>query len=58
MTLPSDPVILLSVLNTKLRDQYQSLAVLCEDLNLDEQSIRRKLNAIGFQYDEARNQFR
>ena len=34
--LPNDPMILLSVVNTKLRDEYDSLEALCDDLELDE----------------------
>ena len=31
--LPQDPYILLSVINTKLRDAYSSLSALCEGLD-------------------------
>ena len=55
--LPNDPMILLSYLNTKLRDEYDSLASLCEDLELDERELKEKLAAAGFSYDEARNRF-
>ena len=55
--LPNDPMILLSYLNTKLRDEYDSLAALCEDLQLDEAGIKEKLAAAGFIYDAARNRF-
>ena len=55
--LPNDPMILLSYLNTKLRDEYDSLAALCEDLQLDEAGIQEKLAAVGFIYDAARNRF-
>ena len=33
MKLPEDPVMLLSFVNTKLRDQYASLDALCDDLD-------------------------
>ena len=36
--LPQDPAILLSYVNTKLRDCYPSLAALCDDLQADEQA--------------------
>lgn len=55
--LPNDPMILLSYLNTKLRDDYDSLAALCADLALDEAALKEKLAAAGFSYDEARNRF-
>ena len=55
--LPNDPMILLSWLNTKLRDEYDSLAALCEDLEADEDEIKEKLAAVGFSYDAAKNRF-
>lgn len=55
--LPRDPMILYSVLNTKLRDFYPSLAALCEDLDEDEQQLRDAMAAVGFHYDAERNQF-
>ena len=56
--LPNDPMILLSYLNTQLRDRYDSLAALCEDLDADEDALREKLAAAGFTYDSERNRFR
>jgi hypothetical protein len=55
--LPQDPVILLSYLNTKLRDQYPSLEALCDDLQADAGEITEKLKAVGYNYDPQRNQF-
>ena len=56
--LPQDPVILMSVLNTKLRDEYHSLEALCEDLELDRDKLTVRLHEAGFDYDSERNQFR
>ncbi len=56
--LPKDPMLLLSVVNMKLRDVYDSLDALCEDLEEDRDALTRKLEAAGFHYDEASNQFR
>ena len=56
--LPQDPMILLSVVNTRLRDDYASLSELCEALDLDRCELEKKLEAIGFRYDANRNQFR
>ncbi len=56
-TLPNDPVMLLSVVNTKLRDQYQSLGLLCEDLQIEPKSIHEKLNQIDYFYDIDTNQY-
>ena len=57
MQLPQDPVMLYSVLNTKLRDFYSSLEALCEDMNINEEDLKQKLSTVGFEYDKERNQF-
>ena len=57
-SLPSDPFMLLSVVNTKLRDNYPSLDELCEDLGADRAEIEKKLADAGFEYIPAANQFR
>lgn len=55
--LPGDPVMLLSVVNAKLRDFYRSLDELCEDLDVSKERLIEKLNNIDYEYDEKRNQF-
>lgn len=55
--LPTDPDMLASFLNMKLRDRYESLDALCEDLELDEEEIVRKLREADYDYIPARNQF-
>ena len=55
--LPQDPIMLYSVINTKLRDFYSSLEVLCEDMGLSEEELKEKLSSAGFEYDKDRNQF-
>lgn len=55
--LPNDPMLYLSVVNTKLRDQYKDLDSLCEDLNMDKHSLIEKLSAIDYEYDIEQNQF-
>ncbi len=55
--IPNDPMILLSYVNTRLRDEYDSLAALCADLELDEPALKEKLAAVGFVYDAERNRF-
>lgn len=55
--LPSDPIILLSYVNTQLRDRYASLALFCEEEGADEASLRAALAEVGYSYDPARNQF-
>lgn len=56
--LPKDPVMLLSVVNTNLRDFYSDLDEFCrvKDYNRDE--LVCKLATIGYEYDEGMNQFR
>lgn len=54
---PSDPVILLSWVNTELRDKYPSLSDLCEEEGLDENALREKLASVGYTYDEKPNKF-
>lgn len=55
--LPKDPVLLLSVVNMKLRDYYPALDVLCEDMCADKDEIIAKLREIGYEYDEGHNRF-
>lgn len=55
--IPNDPAILLSFINTKLRDFYKSLDELCEDLELDREETENKLRTIGYEYNMERNQF-
>lgn len=57
-SLPKDPNILLSVINTKLRDQYDSLDALCDDLNVNKEELTKRLSSASFTYDEALNQFK
>ncbi len=56
--LPKDPMILLSYINTHLRDDYPSLDALCEDLDIPRAELEEKLSAVGFAYDEEQNRFR
>ena len=56
-TLPSDPMILFSVINMKLRDFYPSLDALCDDLDEDKQALLETMAAAGFRYDAGRNAF-
>lgn len=53
-----DPQILLSLINTKLRDQYESLEALCDDLGITEEEIIKKLKSIGYEYNKESNQFK
>lgn len=55
--LPQDPMILLSYVNTKLRDEYPSLDELCDDLDADREELVRRLETVGYTYDEDKNRF-
>lgn len=57
MPLPEDPAILLSYVNTKLRDMYSSFEEFCaaEDVNME--IVSKKLHEIEYKYDEETNQF-
>ena len=57
MPLPKDPLLLMSVVNTKLRDFYPSLDALCDDLNEDRAMLEQALATVGYTYDPTRNQF-
>lgn len=55
--IPKDPVMLMSFLNTKLRDRYSSLEELCQDLEVDQAELEKKLESIDYRYDAGKNQF-
>lgn len=56
-TLPSDPFVLLSYVNTQLRDVYPNLDEMCASMDVDKSFIVRKLADAGFSYDESNNRF-
>ncbi len=56
--LPNDPAMLLSYVNMKLRDQYQSLEDMCDDLDVCMSEIVEKLKSIDYIYDNEKNQFK
>ena len=55
--LPKDPILLLSVVNTKLRDYYPSLDALCDDMDVSREVLEEKLGMIDYIYDAEKNQF-
>ena len=56
--LPQDPNILLSYVNTKLRDEYDSLDALCDELDTVPAELSEKLAGLGYAYDTNANQFK
>lgn len=57
MSLPKDPVMLLSVVNTKLRDYYPNLEELAKAEGVTVEEIEKKLEIINYRYDEKENRF-
>ncbi len=57
MSLPKDPIMLLSVVNTKLRDFYPSLEELAAAEGVTVEEIVEKLKIINYVYDENQNRF-
>ena len=57
MSLPKDPVMLLSVVNTKLRDFYPSLEELAAAEGVSVEEIINTLEKINYVYDKNMNRF-
>ncbi len=57
MSLPNDPMMLFSVINMKLRDEYPSLDALCKGMDVEKEQIETKLAEAGFEYNEQQNKF-
>ena len=55
--IPNDPVMLLSYVNTQLRDNYSSLDALCEDKGIGKEELVVKMKSIEYVYEVDRNQF-
>jgi len=57
MNIPKDPSILLSYINTELRDYYNNLDELCKSLDISREYIEEKLKIIDYEYCEQLNKF-
>lgn len=57
MSLPQDPFILASYINTLLRDRFSSLDELCAYLDIDRKKLEAKLRIVGMTYNEQLNKF-
>ena len=55
--LPQDPVILLSYVNTKLRDRDHTLENFCSFEAVEPSALCERLAEIGYTYDSNRGQF-
>ena len=56
--LPKDPIMLFSMINMKLRDQYPDLDALCDDMDEDREEIIQTLAEAGYAYDPEQNCFK
>lgn len=57
MSIPKDPVMLLSYINTQLRDFYPDLDDLCASLQIEKKQLEDTLDTIDYRYDKETNQF-
>ena len=57
MSIPGDPIILLSYTNTQLRDQYATLEEFCKSNDLGLEVLKENLGSLDYHYDEVTNQF-
>lgn len=55
--LPQDPMMLYSAVNMMLRDRYNSLEELCDDLDVDRRQLEQRLAEVGFEYSPRDNKF-
>lgn len=55
--IPKDPVMLLSYVNTQLRDFYPEVEELCAAIGIEKEELDRRLQAIDYCYDAKRNQY-
>lgn len=58
--MPQDPVMLLSFINMKLRDEYSGLEALMEGLDISRDELEQivsKLEGIGYKYSPELNKF-
>lgn len=57
MSIPQDPIMLLSYVNMQLRDNYSSLEDLCASLDINREALEEKLRMVNYEYDAERNAF-
>ncbi len=56
--LPQDPVMLMSWLNTQLRDNYGGdLDELCKSIGADRAELEQRLQAAGFEWNAQQGKF-
>ncbi|MCR5543417.1 MAG: DUF4250 domain-containing protein [Eubacterium sp.] len=57
MNLPNHPIMLMSFVNTQLRDNYSSLEDFTKSYGVDEEELKNKLASVGYIYDKDSNKF-
>lgn len=57
MAVPKDPAMLLSYVNTQLRDNYPSLEEMCQALGESREEIEKTLGTIDYEYSPGQNRF-
>lgn len=55
--IPKDPIMLLSFVNTQLRDRCNNLSEFCAEYNVSLEEITSKLREINYVYSSDINQF-
>lgn len=55
--IPKDPVMLLSYVNTQLRDNYADIDELCAALDVEKEEILSALEKMQYTYNAEINQF-
>ena len=55
--LPKDALMLLSFVNTRLRDDEILLDSFCSQFNVSKEEIIKKLDSIGYTYNDELNKF-
>lgn len=55
--IPKDPNMLVSYINTQIRDHYKTLEECCEALEISQEELKQKLKTVDYCYDETTHQF-
>lgn len=55
--LPKDPIMLLSFVNTQLRDNYSTLEEFCSVYEIAKERLMETLKSVDYEYDGTQNQF-
>ncbi len=55
--LPKDPMMLLSFVNTRMRDENINLTELCQQLGADREAVEEALKKTGYHYDDVLRKF-